>query len=61
MITYHDHDGHDYCDDMSGDTYYKDHGDDHRDDDIPFPDVMSIDLAPGPNLNTFISGVSLRL
>ena len=25
---------------------------------IPFPDVMSIDLAPGPNLNTFISGVS---
>ena len=33
MITYHDHDGHDYCDDMSGDTYYKDHGDDHRDDD----------------------------
>ena len=23
-----------------------------------FLDVMSIDLAPGPNLNTFISGVS---
>ena len=21
-------------------------------------DVMSIDLAPGPNLNTFVSGVS---
>ena len=25
------------------------------------PDVMSIDLAPGPNLNTFISGVSCLL
>ena len=33
MITYYDHDGHDYRDDMSGETYYKDRGVDHRDDD----------------------------
>ena len=33
MITYYDHDGHDYRDDMSSETYYKDRGVDHRDDD----------------------------